>query len=132
MTLYEIARDNIQAMSDGIAWLAVWRTGRNWNAFLFYPCYDAKTDMLVMEPEELAMLDGASCLDSHAILVNTWYHNLGVDPGKTRNNSRVLAKNLAKLHDEDLLSNLTDYLNRCCVYGERENLERTLLLGKQA
>lgn len=61
---------------DGIAWIALYKDGRNWNVSCFWPdiSYDGS---LVFEPDDLEEFKNILATDPNAILVNGYYCNLG-------------------------------------------------------
>lgn len=71
---------------DGIGWVALWKEGRGWESERIYGVdfdersYTAKVD----DPEELERLRAILCIDPHAIIVNSYYHNLGDTEYMTR------------------------------------------------
>lgn len=73
---------------DGIGWVAIWKEGRSWCSERIYGVdfdertYTAKLDF----PEELQNLRGILIMDPHAIIVNSYYHNLGDTECMTRDN----------------------------------------------
>lgn len=64
---------------DGIGWVAIWKEGRSWESERIYGVdfdehnYTATID----DPEELERLQAILAIDPHAIIVNSYYHNLG-------------------------------------------------------
>ena len=81
----EIVREYAGEIQDGIAWVAVWKQGRSWNAEAFWPedgCYD---DGYVFECEDMERMNEILKIDSKAIMINGYYTNCGVytDDGAT-------------------------------------------------
>lgn len=71
---------------DGIGWVAIWKEGRSWESERIYGVdfdertYTAKID----DPEEQERLQAILAIDPHAIIVNSYYHNLGDTECMTR------------------------------------------------
>ena len=71
---------------DGIGWVAIWKEGRSWESERIYGvdfnerAYTAKID----DPEELERLQAILAIDPRAIIVNSYYHNLGDTECMTR------------------------------------------------
>lgn len=72
------AQDILDVARDGIGWIALWKSGRSWSTFSFWPEI-AKNGELIFEDYELEQLKNILAIDRQAILVNSWHHNLG-DP----------------------------------------------------
>lgn len=68
MTLREIARECRDEIIDGIAWVAVWKTGRSWNAYAFY-----LDDEDMIGADELDVAREAFAQDPGAVLLNGYY-----------------------------------------------------------
>lgn len=69
MTIRELAREYKNEIMDGIAWVAIWKVGRQWNATSFY--LDCDTDRI--EPDELEFATDILAKDENAILINEYY-----------------------------------------------------------
>lgn len=77
------AQDVLDVARDGIGWIALWKNGRGWNTFCFWP--DITSDgSLVFEDYEIEGLQNVLEADPRAILVNSWHHNLGDTTCMTR------------------------------------------------
>lgn len=77
------AQDVLDVARDGIGWIALWKNGRGWSTFCFWP--DITSDGgLVFEDYEIEGLQNVLETDPRAILVNSWYHNLGDTTCMTR------------------------------------------------
>lgn len=77
------AQDVLDIARDGIGWIALWKNGRSWRTFTFWPDITSEND-LVFEDYELEGLQNILAIDSRAILVNGYYHNLGDTTCMTR------------------------------------------------
>lgn len=75
-SLRTIARNTLEEARDGIAWIALYKEGRGWQAACFWPDID-KDGRLAFEAEDMAKIKAILAADPHAILVNGWYSNLG-------------------------------------------------------
>lgn len=77
------AQDVLDIARDGIGWIAVWKKGRSWETTVFWP--DIQRDgTLVFEDDDIEELREINSVDPCAILVNSWYHNLGDTTCMTR------------------------------------------------
>lgn len=77
------AQDVLDVARDGIGWIALWKKGRSWTAFPFYPEI-TRDDRLVFEDYEIEQMKNILAIDRQAILVNSYYHNLGDTEYMTR------------------------------------------------
>jgi hypothetical protein len=77
------AQDVLDVARDGIGWIALWKSGRSWRSFSFWPEIN-KDNELVFEDYEIEQLQNILAIDRQAILVNSWYHNLGDSECMTR------------------------------------------------
>lgn len=68
-TLKEIAKEYRDEIMDGIAWVAIWKTGRSWNAKAFW--INADTDMI--EDEDMKEAQEIAKADANAIFINEYY-----------------------------------------------------------
>lgn len=77
------AQDVLDVARDGIGWIALYKQGRSWTSFSFWPDV-TKDGTLVFEDYELEQLREIVKIDPNAILVNSWQHNLGDTTCMTR------------------------------------------------
>lgn len=77
------AQDVLDVARDGIGWIAVWKKGRSWRTFTFWPDIDDDGNA-VFEDYEIEALQNILAIDRRAIIVNSWYHNLGDTTCMTR------------------------------------------------
>ena len=75
-SLRQNAQDMLDIAREGIGWIALWKDGKGWMSMDFYPDID-KDDNLIFEDYDIEQLRSIFRLDPEAILVNSWYHNLG-------------------------------------------------------
>lgn len=77
-TMREAARYLQEDAQQGISWIALWKDGRGWGFDTFY--LEEKQDGTVEldHPEDIENLQRILATDPHAIIVNSWVHNLGV------------------------------------------------------
>lgn len=75
-SIRQAAQDVLGDARDGIGWIAVWKDGKGWMAKTYYPDMD-RQGRLVFEDYELESLRALAEFDPNAILVNSYYHNLG-------------------------------------------------------
>lgn len=68
MTLKELARDYRDDIMEGIAWVAIWKVGRSWNAWDFHLDVDDKLDA-----DDLAKAKAILAEDENAIMINEYY-----------------------------------------------------------
>ena len=71
---------------DGIGWVAIWKVGRSWESERIYGVdFDEHTyTATIDDPEEQERLQNILAIDPHAIIVNSYYHNLGDTECMTR------------------------------------------------
>ena len=68
-SLREIAREYKDEIMSGIAWVAIWKTGRSWNARVFWLNSDAEK----IECEEMEEARAIVAADENAIFINEYY-----------------------------------------------------------
>lgn len=76
-SLRNCSREMLGVARDGIGWIALWKQGRSWEARDFFPNPDYKAGVMEINPWNIDELRGIVAADPNAILVNSWYHNLG-------------------------------------------------------
>lgn len=71
---------------DGIGWVAIWKEGRSWESERIYGVdFNERTYAATIEDtDELERLQAILAIDPHAIIVNSYYHNLGDTECMTR------------------------------------------------
>lgn len=71
---------------DGIGWVAIWKEGRSWESERIYGVdFDERTNTAKMDdPDEQERLQAILAIDPNAIIVNSYYHNLGDTTCMTR------------------------------------------------
>lgn len=77
------AQDVLDIARDGIGWIALWKKGRSWRIFPFWPDITGEND-LVFEDYEIEELQNILAIDPRAVLLNSYYHNLGDTTCMTR------------------------------------------------
>lgn len=82
-SLRQAAQNVLDTARDGILWFAVWKDGRGWCSSEFYGIdYDERTSTAKIEDQEdLDELKEILSTDPNAIMVNSYYHNLGAFDG---------------------------------------------------
>lgn len=65
----EIAKEYKDEIMDGIAWVAIWKTGKSWNARAFWLNYDSE----MIEDEDMQEARDIVAADANAILINEYY-----------------------------------------------------------
>ena len=79
MKIIEIAREQKDALNEGMAWVAIWGIKQknyrlSWFAEDFHPI-EVNDTCPVFEPEQLARLAEITVIDENAILLNGYYHS---------------------------------------------------------
>lgn len=77
-SIKKVAQNVLEEARDGIAWIALYKVGRGWNASCFWP--DEKTDGsgdFTFEPYDIKEIKAILEIDKNAIFVNGYYTNLG-------------------------------------------------------
>ena len=69
-SLKDIAIEYKEEIMDGIAWVAIWKTGRSWNAYAFWLTFD--TDQFESE-EDFTIAKKIVAADEKAIFINEYY-----------------------------------------------------------
>lgn len=77
------AQDVLDVARDGIGWIALWKKGRSWNTFCFWPDITDDNE-LEFDDFDTEALQNILAIDPRAILVNSYYHNLGDTTCMTR------------------------------------------------
>ena len=79
MNLNQLAKEIKQAVIDGIAWIAIYKQGRQWGYKIFwFDTADQEEGTLIIQyPEDRKALEQIHQFDSKAILVNGYFDNLG-------------------------------------------------------
>ena len=77
------AQDVLDIARNGIGWIAVWKNGRSWNTFVFWPDID-DAGYPVFDEFDLEGLKNIVARDPGAVIVNSYYHNLGDTTCMTR------------------------------------------------
>lgn len=75
-SMRQAAQDVLDDARDGIGWIALWKDGKGWMSKAYYPDMD-RQGRLIFEDYELESLRTLAQFDHNAILVNSYYHNLG-------------------------------------------------------
>ena len=68
-SLKDIAIEYKEEIMDGIAWVAIWKTGRSWNAYAFWLTFD--TDQFESE-EDFTIAKKIVAADEKAIFINEY------------------------------------------------------------
>ena len=77
------AQDVLDIARDGIGWIAVWKNGRSWRTFVFWPDID-DAGYPVFDGFDLEGLKNIVKTDPGAVIVNSYHHNLGDTTCMTR------------------------------------------------
>ena len=84
-SIRQIAQDILPEARDGIAWIALYKEGRSWNAECFWGLLDEQEVFTTDYPEDAERLCEIISIDPNAIFVNAYLHNLGpIDDEMTR------------------------------------------------
>ena len=96
-SIRQIAQDVLYEARDGIAWIALYKKGRSWNAECFWGLLNEQEVFTTDYPEDAERLCEIISIDPNAIFVNAYLHNLGpIDEEMTRD---TLAKALRWQYD---------------------------------
>ena len=77
-SIREIVRRYAGEIQDGIAWVAIWKQGRSWEAESFY-CEDGGyDDGYTFDREDMERMSEILKIDHKAIMINGYYTNCGV------------------------------------------------------
>lgn len=83
-SLRQAAQNVLDTAKDGIGWIVLWQEGKGWESRVFYPDYNEDFNRFTFEADELEELRSIFRRDPEAILVNSYYHNLGDTDCMTR------------------------------------------------
>ena len=78
------AQDVLDVARDGIGWIGVWKNGRGWNCMTFWPEDVTAGGVPTFEDYEVEGLRNILNIDPKAIVVNSYWHNLGDTTCMTR------------------------------------------------
>ena len=96
-SIRQIAQDILPEARDGIAWIALYKEGRSWNAECFWGLLDEQEVFTTDYLEDSERPHEILSIDPNAIFVNAYLHNLGpIDEEMTRD---TLAKALRWQYD---------------------------------
>ena len=84
-SIRQIAQDVLYEARDDIAWIALYKEGRSWNAECFCGLFDKQEVFTTDYSEDAERLHEILSIDPNAIFVNAYLHNLGpIDDEMTR------------------------------------------------
>lgn len=78
------AQDVLDVTRDQIGWIAVWRNGRSWYCFTFWPDVIDEHKHVEFSAYEVEQLRNILKTDPKAVIVNGYYDNLGDAETMTR------------------------------------------------
>ena len=77
-SLRECTRQVLDIARDGIGFITLWKEGRSWEVGELWPQdFSRKDGTMVVWDYDLEELKAIVAADPNAILVNSWYNNLG-------------------------------------------------------
>lgn len=71
------AQDVLDTARNGIGWIAVWKNGRSWRAMTFWPDDIDESGNPTFDDFDMEGLRNIVKMDSGAVIVNSYWHNLG-------------------------------------------------------
>ena len=77
-SIKEIVRAYNGEMRDGIAWVAIWKEGRSWNAEAFWAEGGGYDDGYTFEREDMERMQEIIKIDPKAVMLNGYYTNCGI------------------------------------------------------
>ena len=81
-SIKEIAKYYNGDIQDGIHWVAIWKTGRSWNAEVFYEDDGDYENGYIYSKEDREQMKAILKEDSTAIMINGYYTNCGTDENR--------------------------------------------------
>lgn len=78
------AQNVLSEAREGIAWIAVWKEGRGWKTMPFWAEVENEGTRLTFEEYDTEEIRGILRTDPNAIVVNSYYNNLGDTENMTR------------------------------------------------
>lgn len=79
-----IAQDMIDVARDGIGWIAIWKDGKGWMGRDFWPDDVDENGAPTFDDFDMEGLRNIVKMDPSAIIVNSYWHNLGDTTCMTR------------------------------------------------
>ena len=76
-SLRSVAQNVLEEAREGIAWIALFKEGRGWNAECFWQSADRENGAPQFKEEDVKRLREILATDGNAIFVNGYYSNLG-------------------------------------------------------
>ena len=78
-SIRKCAADVFDVAKDGIGWIALWKEGRSWKVSTIFPeTDDYFKNTIEVSEDDMSEIISILAIDQNAILVNGYYHNLGV------------------------------------------------------
>ncbi len=78
------AQTVLQEAREGIAWIVIWKEGRGWNAEPFWAEAEDEGSRLTFEEPDAEKIRAILRIDPNAVIVNSYYSNLGDPEAMTR------------------------------------------------
>ena len=76
-SLRAVAQQVLEEARDGIAWIALYRKGRGWEAGCFWPTFYEESGIFTFDSDDTQEVKSILATDPEAIFVNGYYTNLG-------------------------------------------------------
>lgn len=88
-SLKDLVYDNIDSITDGIEWVAIYKTGRSWNLTCFFVTDGSYDTGYSVSSEDAKELCSIIQIDPHAIIVNGYYCGYPEDDGCSSKTSLI-------------------------------------------
>lgn len=76
-SLRAVAQQVLDEARDGIAWIALYKRGRGWEAACFWPTFYEESGFFTFYHDEVLEIESILTTDPKAVFVNGYYTNLG-------------------------------------------------------
>lgn len=90
MTLKKIIKEIKYAIQEGISWIAVWKEGRSWKYFLFFPENGSYDEGFNLAYDDMEFLKQIATKDHKAICFNGYYMGFGEEDTLPQIENKIL------------------------------------------
>lgn len=89
-SLKDIIKSDYDIIADGIAWVVIYKEGRNWESDYFYEESGSYDDGLVFSSDDMEELRNIAKMDHKAICINGYYMGFGYDFTQKEMENKIL------------------------------------------
>lgn len=113
MTLKNLVKESRDFITDGIAWVAIWKEGRSWKYDYFYESDGSYDEGLVFDCDDMDRFETIASKDHKAICLNGYYMGFGQEDTLQEIENKILYFYLKRLNQ---LSG--DFLDCMVIWSE--------------